>query len=322
MSPTVLVSLLFQLPGTRAGGTGSRIHEWLLAVPKAVGAALTWLGLADRIWRHRIHQATAYPGYLVAIPVVGTALVIAGGNAARGLPNRCKGVHFDGFGALGIPICCTGPSWRLPPTPPAQRLSSLPPERHRPVLALIVSVVSFYLIENPVRHARFSRSGRWTPIGLGVVLIALSLPAAHDGDRHPHGAYVVSTSTERRGARAWAQPSWPRPPTSSKAIRASTTIKKLPYRTSPRPSQTFALPGEVRPGSAGQPSGSQTSIPPCMFGDPSGTRTMVVYGDSHAGMWFQTLNSIAKSIGWRLAYLGKPWCPASSLPYPNPSRKR
>ncbi len=56
-----------------------------------------------------------------------------------------------------------------------------------------------------------------------------------------------------------------------------------------------------------------------MFGDPSGTHTMVVYGDSHAGMWFQTLNSIAKSIGWRLAYLGKPWCPASSLPYPNPS---
>ena len=56
-----------------------------------------------------------------------------------------------------------------------------------------------------------------------------------------------------------------------------------------------------------------------MFGDLSGSHTMVVYGDSHAGMWFSTLNSIAKSIHWRLAYLGKPWCPAASLPYPNPS---
>ena len=34
--------------------------------------------------------------------------------------------------------------------------------------------------------------------------------------------------------------------------------------------------------------------------------TMVVYGDSHGGMWFQTLNSIARSIHWRLTYLGKP----------------
>ena len=77
-----------------------------------------------------------------------------------------------------------------------------------------------------------------------------------------------------------------------------------------------------RPARQCWPAVGQTSIPACMFGDPSGTHTMVVYGDSRAGMWFQTLNSIAKSIGWRLAYLGKPWCPASSLPYPNPSRIR
>ncbi len=55
-----------------------------------------------------------------------------------------------------------------------------------------------------------------------------------------------------------------------------------------------------------------------MFGDLNSTHTMVVYGDSHAGMWFQTLDFIATLIHWRLAYLGKGYCPAGSLPYENP----
>ena len=62
-----------------------------------------------------------------------------------------------------------------------------------------------------------------------------------------------------------------------------------------------------------------SSIPACMFGDPNGTHTMVVYGDSHAGMWFQTLDFIATLAHWRLAFLGKGWCPADSLSYENPS---
>ena len=41
-----------------------------------------------------------------------------------------------------------------------------------------------------------------------------------------------------------------------------------------------------------------------MFGDLNSTHTMVVYGDSHAAMWFHTLDLVANLIHWRLAYLG------------------
>ena len=49
----------------------------------------------------------------------------------------------------------------------------------------------------------------------------------------------------------------------------------------------------------------------CTFGDPAGTHTIVLYGDSHAGMWFQTLNGIAIRQHWKLIILFKNACPAS-----------
>ena len=43
-----------------------------------------------------------------------------------------------------------------------------------------------------------------------------------------------------------------------------------------------------------------------------------VYGDSHAGMWFDAMNYIAAQTHWKLVYLGKGDCPADMLPYENP----
>ena len=45
---------------------------------------------------------------------------------------------------------------------------------------------------------------------------------------------------------------------------------------------------------------------------------MVIYGDSHAGMWFDALNVIAKEAHWRLVDLWKGGCPADSLTYGYP----
>ena len=312
-------------PFTRAwelalGALVAASTQWLFTVPKAVGAALTWIGLAGIAYGAiEFNSATAYPGYLVAIPVAGAALVIAGGTrsprwAAESLLRRGP---FQWFGKLSYSIYL----WHWPLfviAADAAGTSSLP--FHRNViwlaLALIASVISFYLIENPVRHARFSRNGPWTPIGLGAVLIAVSLLVA-TVEIDFHTASMSSTPAQTSGSKDSGATVAATTADVEQAVRVSTTIKKLPADLTPPLSDVRSSWG----GPPGQcwPAVGQTSIPACMFGDPSGTHTMVVYGDSHAGMWFQTLNSIAKSIGWRLAYLGKPWCPASSLPYPNPS---
>jgi hypothetical protein len=61
-----------------------------------------------------------------------------------------------------------------------------------------------------------------------------------------------------------------------------------------------------------------TRLPACVFGDVHGTHTMVLYGDSHALMWFETFDAIAKRAGWRLVVLGKDWCHAVLVPHTNP----
>lgn len=58
---------------------------------------------------------------------------------------------------------------------------------------------------------------------------------------------------------------------------------------------------------------SATTSPPCVYGDIHGTRSIYLFGDSHAAQWFPTLNSIAASQGFKLVVLTKSSCPAASV---------
>ena len=60
---------------------------------------------------------------------------------------------------------------------------------------------------------------------------------------------------------------------------------------------------------------TQTRAPSCTFGDPHGTHTIVLYGDSHAVMWARAVNDIAIRARWKFVLLAKGGCPVASLPY-------
>lgn len=47
----------------------------------------------------------------------------------------------------------------------------------------------------------------------------------------------------------------------------------------------------------------------CVAGSPSGPKTMVVYGDSHASMWMTALDAIAKDAGYKIYLFAKLACP-------------
>lgn len=46
----------------------------------------------------------------------------------------------------------------------------------------------------------------------------------------------------------------------------------------------------------------------CVYGDPTGNRTLVLFGDSHALMYFPALQVVAKRNGWRLVVRTKREC--------------
>jgi hypothetical protein len=53
----------------------------------------------------------------------------------------------------------------------------------------------------------------------------------------------------------------------------------------------------------------------CVYGDRNGTKTVVLFGDSHAGMWLTSLHLAASRSGWQLRVFSKGGCPAPMLAF-------
>ena len=54
-------------------------------------------------------------------------------------------------------------------------------------------------------------------------------------------------------------------------------------------------------------------IDACVLGDPASSAKVVLFGDSHAGMWLPPLTEIAQRRHWQLRFFGKPACPTPHL---------
>lgn len=52
----------------------------------------------------------------------------------------------------------------------------------------------------------------------------------------------------------------------------------------------------------------------CLFGDPDGDWTLILFGDSHAMQYFPPLVALAKANHWRLYVLAKRECPPFAVP--------
>jgi hypothetical protein len=61
-------------------------------------------------------------------------------------------------------------------------------------------------------------------------------------------------------------------------------------------------------------SDDQTSAQLCPVGDLEADRTIVLLGDSHAGMWLPALEQLGREQGWRIVPLIKFGCPAVDWP--------
>lgn len=65
----------------------------------------------------------------------------------------------------------------------------------------------------------------------------------------------------------------------------------------------------------------KVEMPACLFGDPTGKRTLVLYGDSHAAMWAPAFDAIGKRIHWKIVVLAKAGCGAPDIPFWDPWRR-
>ncbi len=174
----------FFSPLTRAwelalGGLIAVAGVSLRRVPHSMAAVMSWIGLvAILVASVALNSTSPYPGSLVAIPVLGAGLVIAGGAAepAWGVEVLLKQRPFQLLGLISYslylwhwPILVIATQRRGVATLPIWEIVLLL------IVAALVSIATYRVLENPVRHAKLLIRRPLASVGTGICLIALTL---------------------------------------------------------------------------------------------------------------------------------------------------
>jgi peptidoglycan/LPS O-acetylase OafA/YrhL len=333
---TVLVaiaSLAWSIHSTEAEPAGAYFSTFSRAWELALGAALAivaagathipawlrvgmgWLGLAGIACAAvAFSESTPFPGYAALLPTAGAALVICAGIAPQKLP-----LGVDQVLSLA-PLRYVGDRsytlylWHWPVLIIAVQYVghdlSVGMKLCLALGAFLLSVVTYALFENPIRHMR-------RPAALGPVLCPASAAAAL--------AVAVFTlgSLDGKIARMDAAAASVRPaalvpekvvPTRSRPLPAVVAAVEAAQRGAPLPSPLTPSIGDLRSDLYTFPDGcvpnraETSSRRICRLGDAAAVKTLVMIGDSHAQMWMPTVLRMAQWDRWVVVPFVKAGC--------------
>jgi peptidoglycan/LPS O-acetylase OafA/YrhL len=280
-----------------------------------LAAALTWLGAACiGIAAFALNDSTPYPGVAALLPVAGAVAIIAAGSAAidhRGAETLLGTPPFQRVGGWSY-------SWYLWHWPVLILGAALlghslsePEALAMASLSLVLAVISFVLVEQPIRHMQVVV--RHPSVGLagGATLVAASLSVVALS-----GPMFVTLST----GNAVAAPTAPTANTGTTTpadrlaadLREGMATRKVPRNLDP-PLSTAAQdkPLIAKDGCLLNDAGAKTRG--CVFGDTKSHTSVVLFGDSHAASWFPAMDVVSAQQHWRLVVLTKSGCPAEEV---------
>jgi peptidoglycan/LPS O-acetylase OafA/YrhL len=295
--------------------------------------------------------STAFPGPMAALPVLATVAVILAGSTgpspARRLLDRTL---LQRAGRLSYSLYL----WHWPLLVLGEHAAGrgLTALERTGMLALswLLAEVTFRLVENPIRHVRALTIRPRRSVGLGLSLaagsLAVSLIAA------VHAPTLVATGTGDRdlqaamarldvpggapSARAAADvqsselPEDGRGGTRTDSVVAldrelaailakATTTTEVPAALDPRLEDAGKVIARIYDDGCVT---HERESPACVYGDPDGDRTLVLFGDSHAAHYFPPIDALAEQHGWRLVVLAKGGCPSYDIVRVSPNTGR
>ncbi|MFC7534253.1 acyltransferase family protein [Actinoplanes sp. GCM10030250] len=249
---------------------------------------LAWTGLAAILCGAvAFDAATPFPGAAALLPVLGTVAVIAaaGNRLLETPPMRWLGRMSYGWYLWHWPLLFLAPAGLAARTGYA-------------AAALALAVASHHLLENPVRHHRLwsVRPRRGLLLGAGLSATAAALaglgmlfpPAVPTGGTAPDPQLALSRAADPAAEL-------------NRLVVAATGATRLPRNLTPRLSA--AARQRLAPQLDGCHVGLTGPFSPksdCVYGDPRGERTIVLFGDSHALQWYPAFAGLAQRRGWRL----------------------
>jgi peptidoglycan/LPS O-acetylase OafA/YrhL len=276
----------------------------LARLPATASAAMTWTGLAAialaAAW---YDQDTPFPGHHALLPVLGAALVLAGGAGNRLLAARpltwLGGLSY-GWYLWHWPVLLLGPYALNRPAP-----ATVPLALALSGVALLLAWLTLHLVENPVRFHGALRARPGRGLGVGLVLsagaTALVLTAAACAPPIPSGG----PAPELRPALANAPD--PQARLAELLERAGT---RLPNNLTPSLEEIKEDRSAIYRDDChvGYDATRVPDLDSCVYGDPASDTVVVLFGDSHAAQWFPALQRLANENDWKLVSLTKASC--------------
>ncbi|MFF5293424.1 acyltransferase family protein [Paractinoplanes globisporus] len=280
----------------------------LTKIPRTLGwIGLGWIGLAAILTAAITYDdATAYPGWHAALPVAGAVAVIAAGG------NRLLELRpMQTVGRLSY-------SWYLWHWP-VLLIVPIGNGVAKALLALVLAGATYRWVENPLRHRRALRAKAWRGLSLGAALSATVAAVAVLLALLPH---AVPAGARRADLRRTLATSSHAEQDLTRAIDAARRMGPLPANLTPALTKAARDRPKVWTGGCHADVPVTTAPEGCFYGDPAGTRTVVLYGDSHAAQWFPAMERLATDRHWRLVELTKSSCSAADLPLWHDTLKR
>ncbi len=285
--------------------------RWLQPLPRILGIAMSWAGVATILAASMLLDSTTqFPGYAVTLPVLGTVLAVAGGTiASGGGAETILGTWpFQWIGKLSYSLYL----WHWPvlviAAGKAGRDLHLYESLALCIVAIALAALTYTILEDPVRDSGYlKRRAPTLSVGMGAALIVICLGfSTWMIQSHRVQGEVLADTT--------VQMAFPTINEVLFAVDEASATTDWPEQPARIKNPAYSDECDV--------TRKATTSSACVHGDPNGSQTAVIFGDSHAAMWVPSLDVIGKQGGWRVIQLTKPGCQVPDFPRYSETLKR
>ena len=331
----------FSLP-TRAwelavGGLLALLAPRLRRLPPGWMAGLTWVGIVAIVFSAVVFTpATPFPGTAALVPVVGAAAVVAGGcvRSPRGAVWLLGRWPMQVIGRISYTwYLWHWPALVLAPSVVGHQLGVWGNVAVC-ALALVLAALTTVVLERPLQRASWlvrPRSSLLLTVGLSaaaaatILLSTAALPPL-TGSGHAAAAKLAAPhlKSKKSGTESTINPVAAAAQILTNQVQSdvaqSVGIQDVPANLTP--SLAHAAADEAVPFVDGCFDGfTDNSVNPCNYGDVTAppAKTVVLFGDSHALMWFPAFDNLANEYGWHLIPQAKATCPPIDITVYSPS---
>jgi peptidoglycan/LPS O-acetylase OafA/YrhL len=249
---------------------------------KQVTQALGWIGLAALLSAAVLFdERTSFPGFAALLPALGTVAVLCAGASGPdgGLVRYLSARPLQRIGKLSYSWYL----WHWPVLTFAAVIGgdiSLWTRLLCLAFSLGLAAVTFRLIEDPLHHNKILAAKPIYALAMAACLYFFGV-----------GASVLWRQVSNRAAQS---------PEQLRFTRANSDFLIFDQPTCHVNMQESQAKG-------------------CTFESANASKTVVLFGDSHAAQWYPPLRAIAETENWRLVTLTKSFCPATDVEFVNPS---